>query len=433
MTVPDAVCPQCGEPTLGRPFCGRCGTEVTRHAGGSGSPRPGRSTRRWATYLVAAIVGVAAIGTVLGQSDGGSPAATDRAPDPSGDAIRQTPPPPIATVGPVTTMAPPPALAPTGATEVATLVRVVDGDTIRVLLDGTDTPLRYIGIDTPEPDDEDPAQRALADAATAANAALLDGHDLILERDVSETDGFGRILRYVWVDDGDDLTLINLELVRQGLARASSYPPDIARDDVFAAAQADARSLAIGLWASRPTTPPPPPATVTVVDTPILIGSDGRQRFEGGRGIATWSALAFGADRVTVRWIAAASADRDCRVEWRLEPTDHADISSTIRVDAGDDVSGNRRYDTPFRAAALEVESACARWAISMEGYETAPASTSGGGDCDESYPDLCVPRYPPDLDCSWVYDRGESHITVRGADPHGFDGNDDGVGCERP
>ena len=40
---------------------------------------------------------------------------------------------------------------------------------------------------------------------------------------------------------------------------------------------------------------------------------------------------------------------------------------------------------------------------------------------------------FPPDIDCSWVYAQGASHITVRGSDPHGFDGNNDGVGCESP
>lgn len=50
---------------------------------------------------------------------------------------------------------------------------------------------------------------------------------------------------------------------------------------------------------------------------------------------------------------------------------------------------------------------------------------------CDPSYPDLCIPPHPPDLDCAHVYDQGMSHITVYAPDPHGFDGNVDGVGCE--
>jgi hypothetical protein len=53
--------------------------------------------------------------------------------------------------------------------------------------------------------------------------------------------------------------------------------------------------------------------------------------------------------------------------------------------------------------------------------------------DCDPSYPDLCIPPAPPYLTCDDVYGLGISHITVYAPDPHGFDGNDDGVGCESP
>lgn len=51
-----------------------------------------------------------------------------------------------------------------------------------------------------------------------------------------------------------------------------------------------------------------------------------------------------------------------------------------------------------------------------------------GGGSCDASYPDVCIPTYPPDLDCGEV-----SFTSIRGtgSDPHGFDGDDDGIGCE--
>lgn len=57
-----------------------------------------------------------------------------------------------------------------------------------------------------------------------------------------------------------------------------------------------------------------------------------------------------------------------------------------------------------------------------------------GGGNndaakgCDPSYPTVCIPRYPPDLDCSDVNKR---NFKVKGSDPHGFDGDNDGVGCE--
>ena len=51
-----------------------------------------------------------------------------------------------------------------------------------------------------------------------------------------------------------------------------------------------------------------------------------------------------------------------------------------------------------------------------------------GQARCDASYPDVCIPPPPPDLDCGEIVERD---FTVRGADPHGFDRDRDGVGCE--
>jgi micrococcal nuclease len=57
-----------------------------------------------------------------------------------------------------------------------------------------------------------------------------------------------------------------------------------------------------------------------------------------------------------------------------------------------------------------------------------ASTTTSGGGNCDSSYPDVCIPPYPPDLDCGEISFR---QFKVTGSDPHGFDGDHDGIGCE--
>jgi endonuclease YncB( thermonuclease family) len=59
---------------------------------------------------------------------------------------------------------------------------------------------------------------------------------------------------------------------------------------------------------------------------------------------------------------------------------------------------------------------------------QPAPIAQPAPSQCDPSYPDFCIPPPPPDLDCAQV---PGSHFTVRPPDPHGFDGNDDGVGCE--
>ena len=61
-------------------------------------------------------------------------------------------------------------------------------------------------------------------------------------------------------------------------------------------------------------------------------------------------------------------------------------------------------------------------------GDDSSSSSSSSSDDCDDSYPDVCIPPPPPVLDCS---DIDEENFEVRGSDPHGFDSNGDGVGCE--
>jgi micrococcal nuclease len=143
---------------------------------------------------------------------------------------------------------------PTGPTAEAQLVRIVDGDTIRVLVDGVEEPVRYIGIDTPEPNATSVATpEPFAQAATDANARLLAaGGSLRLERDVSDRDRYGRLLRHAWVEDDGRWTLVGLALLAEGFAQVTTYPPDVKYVDPFLAAQRSAREAGRGLWATAP-------------------------------------------------------------------------------------------------------------------------------------------------------------------------------------
>jgi micrococcal nuclease len=203
-------------------------------------------------------------------------------------------------------------LAPTGPTQQAHVVRVVDGDTIRVRIDGQEHSLRYIGIDTPETVHPSRPVEWMGREASQANRQLVDGRTVVLEKDVSETDRFGRLLRYVWLPELDGFLLVNLELVRLGFAQVSTYPPDVKHTELLLGAQRAAREAGLGLWG---------------------------------------------------------------------EPVD--------RPTAG------------------------------------APG---GPGSCDPSYPGGCIPPPPPDLDCADISQRG---FTVLPPDPHRFDGDHDGIGCE--
>ncbi len=122
----------------------------------------------------------------------------------------------------------------------ADVVRIVDGDTIRVLVDGVEEKVRLIGIDTPE------VGECLADRATARLTELIGDGPVHLAPDVSDRDRYGRLLRYVEVDG----TFVNAVLVAEGLAISRPFAPDTARQDELDAAQDQARRAGRGLWAS---------------------------------------------------------------------------------------------------------------------------------------------------------------------------------------
>jgi micrococcal nuclease len=228
---------------------------------------------------------------------------------------------------------------PSGA-EPADLNSVSDGDTIRVDVGGQVETLRLILIDTPETRDPNNPPECYGAEATAFLKGLLPvGSELYLETDVSERDRFGRLLRYVWLDRGDEVNLINEAMVRSGYAAQSTFPPDMKYEERIQEAARFAREHGYGLWSNC-------------------------QTDEGGD-------------------------TNDLGVDPGVPAPDQASPEPEVIVD---------------------------------------PPEAFG---CDASYPDLCVPPPPPDLDCRYVYDQGFRHITVLPPDPHNFDGNHDGVACE--
>lgn len=142
---------------------------------------------------------------------------------------------------------------PDGPTERAEVLRVVDGDTIVVLIDGREERVRYIGLDAPEVASEGAGTEAECggDEARAANGYLVAGEEVVLERDVSDRDRFGRLLRHVWLE-ADGWRLIGLELVEAGAVEARSYRPDTTRDPEVDAAEQRARDRGAGIWGACP-------------------------------------------------------------------------------------------------------------------------------------------------------------------------------------
>ncbi|MCX2727828.1 thermonuclease family protein [Thermomicrobium sp. 4228-Ro] len=250
------------------------------------------------------------------------------APAPSGDgaAVPRSPVSPVVTpagltaptapagLRPVTS---PPPTAPAPFTEPATVRTVIDGDTLTVVTLRGEAVVRLIGIDAPERGSDGHPPECYNEEATRLLAELAPpGTVVLLERDVSETDRYGRLLRYVWIDRNGQRLLLNEELVRRGAAVAREYPPDTRYAARLAAAQQVAQATRAGLWSHCST----------------------------------------------------------------------ADVTPT----------------------------------------STAPPARDAR--CDPSYPDICVPPPPPDLDCRDIPYR---RFRVQPPDPHRLDTDRDGIGCE--
>lgn len=114
---------------------------------------------------------------------------------------------------------------------------VLDGDTI-ILSDGNR--VRLIGINAPEY-----GMYFFEEAGDVLEIMIL-GREVVLEKDVSETDKYGRLLRYVYADS----LFINLEMVKRGFASCYTYPPDVKYNELFLEAERYARKNNLGLWRS---------------------------------------------------------------------------------------------------------------------------------------------------------------------------------------
>ncbi len=201
--------------------------------------------------------------------------------------------------------------------ESALVTRVIDGDTVEVSLNGKSQTVRYIGIDTPETKHPSKPIECFGPEASQFNEELVAGKQVLLEEDITDRDRYGRLLRYVWLEE---VGLVNQILVENGYARVSTYPPDVKYEPLLIAAESLAQADGIGRW-SACSEPSP-----SHVDRPV---------------------------------------------------------------------SGARQE----------------------------------GANCSPYYLTLCVPPFPPDLDCDAIE---EAHFPVLKPDPHGLDADGDGIGCER-
>ena len=144
----------------------------------------------------------------------------------------------------------------------ATVTDVVDGDTVNVTIDGQPYAVRYIGVNAPETHHPIKGLEPYGPEATEHNRQLVEGQTVYLEADVSDTDRYGRLLRYVYLPSG---LMVNAALVWEGFAHSITYPPDVEHQDLLLELQRDAQAGNHGLWGIATPAPAPveEPGTVT--------------------------------------------------------------------------------------------------------------------------------------------------------------------------
>lgn len=127
------------------------------------------------------------------------------------------------------------------------VTQVLDVSVIEANVSGQLYTIRYIGVDAPAPFHPYNSIEYYAKEAYNKNHELVNGRTVRLEKDVSETDKKGSLLRYVWVND----TMINAELVRQGYAQVIGCSPDLKYYDLLVKLQIEAQQAGRGLWSLK--------------------------------------------------------------------------------------------------------------------------------------------------------------------------------------
>ncbi len=146
------------------------------------------------------------------------------------------------------------------------VIKVIDGDTIQVSVDGKTETIRLIGIDSPETVDPRKPVQCFGKEASSKAKEMLSGKDVMLEADSTqgERDKYDRLLRYIYLEDG---TNINMLMIRDGYAHEYTYQSNPYKyQGEFIDAEQSARDEKKGLWADNVCITPMP--TILPTSTP---------------------------------------------------------------------------------------------------------------------------------------------------------------------
>jgi len=126
--------------------------------------------------------------------------------------------------------------------------KVIDGDTIKI---DSGENVRFIGVDTPETVHPKKSVQCFGKEASNKTKSLLEGKDIYMEKDISDTDKYGRLLRYLYLPNPDapeEVIFVNEYLIEQGYGTVITYPPDVKYHKQFLAVQKQAQEERSGLW-----------------------------------------------------------------------------------------------------------------------------------------------------------------------------------------
>lgn len=130
--------------------------------------------------------------------------------------------------------------------ELYKVVSVVDGDTFKIIYNQKEEKVRLIGIDTPESVHADKSKNTkYGKIASEYVKELLKSQNVKLEFDVSSKDKYGRLLAYVYLENGE---MLNEKLLKEGYAQMATYPPNVKYVENFKKMQKQARENKVGFW-----------------------------------------------------------------------------------------------------------------------------------------------------------------------------------------
>jgi len=191
---------------------------------------------------------------------------------------------------------------PTGLPEgviQATLVRVVDGDTIEVTIGGQQLTVRYVGVDTPERGE--PGYKA----AAAANQGFLGDGNIWLLRDQTDRDRYGRLLRFIYTAEG---VFVNREMLLQGWAQPLEFKPDITRAEEFRRLALDAAKAKRGFWSGTSPVDGAMPYALVTKETAVRVGPG--SDFDTTATLPIGLAMSVYAKDESGRWLQIRTPDR---------------------------------------------------------------------------------------------------------------------------